>query len=159
MPREVDIPNPLHRQVARIFVERRGHAVVDVIEATRKFAQADLLVSSTESVPNVPFATTVAPGTSTVITPFPRTLAAGRGQDAASASAAPPDTGFSADRANPPHVPHTPAALPITTKSGPLRAHLSPRYTVPHGNLGGSAKESGRGRGQRPCRRDRADHR
>jgi hypothetical protein len=74
MPREVDIPNPIHREVARIFVERRDFPVVDVIEATRKFAQPDLLVTSTESVPNVPFATTLVPGTSTVITPFPRTL-------------------------------------------------------------------------------------
>jgi hypothetical protein len=75
MPREVDIPIPLHREVARIFVERRGHPVADVLEATRKFAQPGLLTSSTEIVSNVPFATGVAPGTSTVITPFPRTLA------------------------------------------------------------------------------------
>jgi hypothetical protein len=79
MPREVDIPNPLHREVARIFVERRGFPVMDAIDATRKFAQPGLLTSSTESVPNVPFATTVVPGTSTVIAPFPLTLTAPRG--------------------------------------------------------------------------------
>src|SRR5215475_3925612 len=80
MPREVDIPNPTHREVARIFVERRDFPIVEVIEATRKFAQPDLLVMSTESVPNVPFATTLVPGTSTVITPFPRTLPNGHAQ-------------------------------------------------------------------------------
>jgi hypothetical protein len=76
MPREVDIPNPVHREVARIFVERRGFPVMDAIEATRKFAQPGLLTNNTESVPNIPFATTVTPGTSTVIAPFPRSLAA-----------------------------------------------------------------------------------
>jgi hypothetical protein len=74
MPREVDIPNPAHREVARIFVERRDFPVAGVIEATRKFAQPDLLITNTESVSHVPFATTLAPGTSTIITPFPRTL-------------------------------------------------------------------------------------
>jgi hypothetical protein len=80
MPREVDIPNPLHREVARIFVERRGFPVMDAMDATRKFAQPGLLTSSTECVPNIPFATTVAPGTSTVIAPFPLTLAASPGR-------------------------------------------------------------------------------
>jgi hypothetical protein len=75
MPREVDIPDPAHREVARIFVERRDFPVMEVIEATRKFAQPELLTTSTEVVSNVPFATTVAPGTSTLITPFPRTSA------------------------------------------------------------------------------------
>src|SRR5499427_1843453 len=83
MPREVDVPNPLHREVARIFVERRGFPVMDAIEATRKFAQPGLLTNSTESVPNIPFATTVTPGTSTVIAPFPRSLAAARSRRAA----------------------------------------------------------------------------
>ncbi|HEV2372226.1 MAG TPA: hypothetical protein VGS19_08660 [Streptosporangiaceae bacterium] len=74
MPREVDIPNPIHREVARIFVERRNFPVMDVIRATRKFAQPELLTTNTELVASVPFATTVTPGTSTVITPFPRML-------------------------------------------------------------------------------------
>ena len=84
MPREVDLPHPLHREVARIFVERRSFPVVDVIAATRKFAQPELLTSSTESVPNVSFAATAAPGTSTVIAPFPRTLAGSPRRPAAS---------------------------------------------------------------------------
>jgi hypothetical protein len=45
--------------------------MADVIEATRKFAQPELLVTSTEVVSNVPFAAVVPPGTSTIITPFP----------------------------------------------------------------------------------------
>jgi hypothetical protein len=74
MPREVDIPNPLHREVARMYVERRDFPIADVIQATRKFAQPELLTTSKETVPNVPFATTVPPGTSTVISPFPLIL-------------------------------------------------------------------------------------
>ena len=74
MPREVDIPNPLHREVARMYVERRHFPIADVIQATRKFAQPELLTTSKETVPNVPFATTVPPGTSTVISPFPLIL-------------------------------------------------------------------------------------
>jgi hypothetical protein len=73
MPREVDIPAPAHREVARIFVERRAFPVSEVIAATRKFAQPGLLTTSTEIVPNIPFATDRAPGTSTIITPIPRT--------------------------------------------------------------------------------------
>jgi hypothetical protein len=83
MPPEVDIPNPLHREVARIYVERRDFPVADVIQAIRKFAQPELLTTSTEAVANVPFATTVAPGTSTVITPFPRTVTSGWSHPAA----------------------------------------------------------------------------
>jgi hypothetical protein len=71
MPREIDIPNPTHREVARIFVERRDFPIADVIDATRKFAQPELLVTRTELVSNVPFSATVPPGTSTIITPFP----------------------------------------------------------------------------------------
>ena len=75
MPREVDIPNPRHREVARMYVERRDFPVGDVIQATRKFAQPELLITNKEMVSNIPFATTVAPGTSTIISPVPRILA------------------------------------------------------------------------------------
>lgn len=121
MPREVDIPNPAHREVARIFVERRDFPVAGVVEATRKFAQPDLLTTNTEIVSHVPFATTLAPGTSTIITPFPRTLG-----DASSSGA----TGGATD-----------ASL-AAAAVGPRAA---PRYTGPHGNPRGSAKESSRG--------------
>jgi hypothetical protein len=72
MPGPDDVPNPLHREVARIFVERREFPVVDVIEAIKKFAQPGLLTTTREVVPDVPFATTAAPATSTIITPIPR---------------------------------------------------------------------------------------
>jgi hypothetical protein len=62
MPREIDIPNPTHRKVARVFVERRDSPVADVIEATRRFSQSDLLVTSKEVVRGLPFATVVPPG-------------------------------------------------------------------------------------------------
>lgn len=73
MPREVDIPNPLHREVARMYVERREFGVKDVIDATRKFAQPELLVTHTETVDQVAFQKTTEPDTSTAITPFPKT--------------------------------------------------------------------------------------
>lgn len=71
MPREVDIPNPAHREVARIYVERRDHPVVDVLDATGKFGQPHLLETTTESVNSTPFETDVLPGTATVISPYP----------------------------------------------------------------------------------------
>jgi hypothetical protein len=76
MPSKADIPNPAHREVARIFVERREFPIPDVIEAIRKFAQPELLTSSVEIVSNVPFETLAAPATSTIITPIARTSAA-----------------------------------------------------------------------------------
>src|ERR1700732_3617100 len=33
MPREVALPRPAHREVARILVERRDYPVIDVVEA------------------------------------------------------------------------------------------------------------------------------
>jgi len=73
MPSPSDIPSPVHREVARIFAERREFPTMEVIQATRKFAQPGLLTSSTEVVTNVPFGTTAPPATSTMITPIART--------------------------------------------------------------------------------------
>jgi len=72
-PREVDIPNPLHREVARIYVERREFPVREVIEATRNFAQPELLDTSSETASSVEFNASVRPNTSTILSPFPRT--------------------------------------------------------------------------------------
>jgi hypothetical protein len=72
MPREIDIPNPAHREVAQVFVERRDFPVADVIKATRKFAKPDLVVTTTEAVAGAPRATAIHPGTSAIITPVPR---------------------------------------------------------------------------------------
>jgi len=73
MPGPSDIPGPLHREVARIFVERREFPIGDVLDATRMFAQPGLLTSSTGVVSNVPFGTTTPPATSVMITPIART--------------------------------------------------------------------------------------
>jgi hypothetical protein len=72
MPTNNEIPNPLHREVARIYAERREFPILEVVEATRKFAQPELLTTSTGIVPNVQFETTTASATSTIITPIAR---------------------------------------------------------------------------------------
>ena len=76
----IDIPNPLHREVARIYAERREFPILEVVEATRKFAQPELLTTSTEIVTNVQFETTVVPATSMMITPIARTSNAPAGK-------------------------------------------------------------------------------
>lgn len=73
MPENSDFSNPLYREVARIFAERREFPIAEVVEATRKFAQPELLTTRPEIVPSVPFRTTVAAVTSTIITPIART--------------------------------------------------------------------------------------
>lgn len=62
MPKEVSIPNPAHREMARIFVERRDFPTLDVLDATTKFGQPYLLETKTDSVASTPFATDVATG-------------------------------------------------------------------------------------------------
>jgi hypothetical protein len=54
MPREIDIPNPAHREVAQFFVDRRNLPLADVIDATKKFARPGLPATSTKAVPAVP---------------------------------------------------------------------------------------------------------
>lgn len=71
-PKEVDIPSPVHREVARIYTERRTFPVLEVVGAVRKFGQPELLSTSDETVSSVPFYGRAEPGTSTVISPFPR---------------------------------------------------------------------------------------
>lgn len=72
MPKEVDLPSPIDREVARIYIERREFPVPDVLEATRKFAQPELLVADEAPASNVAFGADAQPETSTIITPFPR---------------------------------------------------------------------------------------
>lgn len=76
MPTISDTPNPLHREVARIFAERREFPIMEVVEATRKFGQPELLTTSTQIVSNVPFGTTAVSATSIMITPIARALTA-----------------------------------------------------------------------------------
>jgi hypothetical protein len=74
MPKDVDIPDPQHREAARVFVERRNFAISEVIEATEKFGQPHLLETKTESVDSAPLqAGTAAPDTQMVVGPFPLT--------------------------------------------------------------------------------------
>jgi len=49
-PKEVSLPRPAHREVARILVERRDYPVVDVIEAIGAFSQPGLLVTDDKQV-------------------------------------------------------------------------------------------------------------
>ncbi|MCW2898257.1 MAG: hypothetical protein JWO67_522 [Streptosporangiaceae bacterium] len=70
-PKEVDIPNPAHREVARIYSERRDYPVLDVLDATKKFGQPHLLETTTGTVISTPFQSELQPGTSTIISPFP----------------------------------------------------------------------------------------
>lgn len=70
MPKEVDIPSPIDREVARVYVERREYAVLDVLDATARFAQPHLLSTDTEDVASEAFDSAVPPGTSTLIGPF-----------------------------------------------------------------------------------------
>lgn len=72
MPKDVDIPNPIHREAARVFVERRDFPVAEVIAATEKFAQPHLLETRTENVPAESFQGAASPGTNTIVGPFPR---------------------------------------------------------------------------------------
>ncbi|WP_315768320.1 MULTISPECIES: hypothetical protein [unclassified Bradyrhizobium] len=46
VPKEVVLPNPAHREVARQLEQRREFPVLDVIEALKVFAQPELLVTA-----------------------------------------------------------------------------------------------------------------
>jgi hypothetical protein len=50
VPPEVSLPNPVHREVARILEERRDFPVRDVVEAIRPFGQPELLQTNTTQV-------------------------------------------------------------------------------------------------------------
>jgi hypothetical protein len=67
----VDISNPLHREAARVFAERRDFPIGEVIQATEKFAQPHLLETKTESVASAPFQAGDEPSTRTIVGPFP----------------------------------------------------------------------------------------
>jgi hypothetical protein len=50
VPKEVSLPSPVEREVARILAERRGFPVVDVIEAISVFGQPELLSTDDKQV-------------------------------------------------------------------------------------------------------------
>jgi hypothetical protein len=74
MPTEPLLASPIHREVARVWAERREMPVADVVNALQVFAQPELLVTQDETVASVSFATDAIPDTSTVISPFPRLI-------------------------------------------------------------------------------------
>lgn len=51
VPKEVDLPRPAAREVARYLADRRDFPVLDVIEALGKIAQPELLATEEEQVP------------------------------------------------------------------------------------------------------------
>jgi hypothetical protein len=71
MPKEVLLPTPREREVAKVYVARRDFAVVDVLDAVQPFAQPELLHAESDIVSNVSFNAKAEPGTSTVVSPFP----------------------------------------------------------------------------------------
>lgn len=71
MPRDVDLPSPLYREAARIFVERRDFAIGEVFKATEKFAQPHLLETKTENIATASFQARNDPDTRTIVGPFP----------------------------------------------------------------------------------------
>lgn len=73
VPKEVALPRPAPRQVARLLEERREFPVLDVIEALGPLAQPELLQTETNTAIVVPSnARAVAPSTtSSVLAPMP----------------------------------------------------------------------------------------
>jgi hypothetical protein len=71
MPRAALLPSPIHREVARVWAERRDLAVVDVVDAIASFSQPGLLVTEDEAVAAISFESETQPETSTLISPFP----------------------------------------------------------------------------------------
>jgi hypothetical protein len=72
MPKEVSLPSPVHREVARILEERRAYPVVEVIEALKAFSQPELLMTQTNTVPLADV--TGHTSTDTLLAPLSRTV-------------------------------------------------------------------------------------
>ena len=72
MPSDAELPNPMHREVARIYVERRNFSVQEVLDAVAIFAQPELLDTSTEQLTIVDFESSTSSNTSTMLGPIPR---------------------------------------------------------------------------------------
>lgn len=73
-PKRVDLPNPIHREVAKVYVERRDFSVFEVLEAVKKFAQPELLELDSERVDVQLLDGSKRPETDTVIGPVPRQI-------------------------------------------------------------------------------------
>ena len=70
VPREVELPRPVDREVARILEERREFPVQDVVEAIAMFGQPELL--QTDDRQAELFALRGATETDTIVAPFAR---------------------------------------------------------------------------------------
>ena len=85
MPKDVDIPNPIHREAAGVF-ERRDFPIGEVIAATEKFSQPHLLETKTENVASAPFRAETNPirGRSSGLFPWRRFSGCGSGRSVTS---------------------------------------------------------------------------
>jgi len=69
VPKEVALPGPHEREVARILYQRREFPVLDVIEAIRPFSQPELLTTDDKKVEMQPLSGTIL--TDTMVSPCP----------------------------------------------------------------------------------------
>jgi hypothetical protein len=72
IPKEISLPRPIDREVARILTERRDFPVLDVIEAIAIFGQPELLVTDDKKVDLQTLQGHTA--TTTLVAPLSRTL-------------------------------------------------------------------------------------
>lgn len=70
-PKKLDLPNPIHREVANVWVERRDFKVEEVLENLKKFAQPHLLETKTDSIASDPLDGGPASSTSLMVGPAP----------------------------------------------------------------------------------------
>lgn len=71
MPSDAELPNPMHREVARIYSERRDFSVREVVEAVSFFAQPELLETEPEELASLDFHTEASAQTATMLGPIP----------------------------------------------------------------------------------------
>lgn len=72
VPKEIDLPRPAEREVARILAERREFPVIDVVKAIAKFGQPELLKTSERGVDAETLKGEAQ--TDTIVAPVARTL-------------------------------------------------------------------------------------
>lgn len=72
LPSLAELPNPLEREVARIYSERREFPIQEVLDAVGIFAQPHLLETAPENVSAIAFESTKPADTSTALGPIPR---------------------------------------------------------------------------------------
>ncbi|GAB3061159.1 hypothetical protein [Sediminivirga luteola] len=71
MPSDATLPNPMHREVARVYVERRDFAVLEVLEGIYVFSQQGLLKTATADLSVISFESNSDAETSTMLAPKP----------------------------------------------------------------------------------------